>query len=208
MVGPSSSHTAGACRIANLARKICGFDFKKVSFFLHGSFAYTYKGHGTDKALLGGIMGFSTYDPRIRNSFDLAKKDGIDFSFDTCDLGENFHPNSVKILLTYDDHEEFVIGSSIGGGNILIVNIDGVDVSFDGSFPTLLFKYDEQKGIVASVSSLLLKNDYNIESINTTKDEINDEVTLTVELNDKLKADIEDELMSDKRFKFAKYVEV
>ena len=146
MVGPSSSHTAGACKIARLAAKICPDDYESVEFYLHGSFAFTYKGHGTDRALLGGIMGFKTYDSSIRNAYEIADERGIKYSFIPMNLGENYHPNTVKIKFNYKDRDsEYVIGSSIGGGNMKIVDINGIQVDYDGKFPTLLFQYPEQK---------------------------------------------------------------
>lgn len=209
MVGPSSSHTAGACKIGKVAAKVCPKDYVKVEFYLHGSFAHTYKGHGTDKALLGGIMGFETYDSSLRNSFEIAKERGINYSFIPCDLGEKYHPNTVKIVFTYQDgSQEYVIGSSIGGGNIALVNINGIEVNFDGRYPTLLFKYNEQKGVIATVSTILNENGLNIESINTQKDELTQIVTLTVEVDTKIDEEVIKELTEDTRYLEAKYVEV
>ena len=239
MVGPSSSHTAGACKIANIAAKICPGPYEKVTFYLHGSFALTYKGHGTDKALLGGVLGFSTYDKRLRDSFSIAKSEGLNYEFVPTDLGEKYHPNTVKIVFSYKDKEdeyvigtsiggrnmvlvnicgiavnfkgtfptllfqypntvkivfsykdkedEYVIGTSIGGRNMVLVNICGIAVNFKGTFPTLLFQYPEQKGIIAFVSSTLSFNNYNIESMSTTKNELTDVVTLTVEVSNNIK---------------------
>lgn len=208
MVGPSSSHTAGACKIAKLAGKICPSNYQKVIFYLHGSFAMTYKGHGTDRALLGGIMGFDTDDDRIRKSFEIADQRNLNYEFVPTDLGDNFHPNTVKILFIYEDHEEYIIGSSIGGGNMIIVDISGIDVEFDGTNPTLLFRYNEQKGIISEVSSLLYKNDFNIESINTIKDDLLNIVTLTVELDERLPENLVNQLLENKKFLTAKYLEV
>ncbi|MET3618365.1 L-serine dehydratase [Peptoniphilus olsenii] len=209
MVGPSSSHTAGACKIARVAAKICPDNYDKVEFYLHGSFAHTYKGHGTDKALLGGIMGFETYDDSLRDSYKIADERGLNFSFIPCDLGEGFHPNTVKIKFLYHDgSSEYVIGSSIGGGNIVIVNINGIKIEFDGKYPTLLFEYNEQKGVIARVSTILSSNDYNIESINTEKDDLIQKVTLTVEVDTKIDDKVVKELTEDSRYLIAKYVEV
>lgn len=99
MVGPSSSHTAGACKIGQIARALFHGTPDKVTFILHGSFATVYKGHSTDRALVGGILKFKTSDPRIKKSFELAKKYGLQFDFKTADLGEKYHPNTVKVIL-------------------------------------------------------------------------------------------------------------
>ncbi|MDU2110868.1 MAG: L-serine ammonia-lyase, iron-sulfur-dependent subunit beta, partial [Peptoniphilus lacydonensis] len=98
MVGPSSSHTAGACKIGRVAAKICPKNYESVDFYLHGSFAYTYKGHGTDKALLGGIMGFETFDDSIRDAYKIADARGINYKFIPTNLGEDYHPNTVKVV--------------------------------------------------------------------------------------------------------------
>ena len=193
MVGPSSSHTAGACKIARVAARICPENFKKVIFYLHGSFAMTYKGHGTDRALLGGILGFKTYDDRIRDAFKIADSKKINYEF---------------VAFVYEDHEEYVIGSSIGGGNMIIVDINGIQVEFDGTHPTLLFRYNEQKGIISEISSILYKNDYNIESINTIKDDLTEIVNLTIELDQNLSIDLVKKLTTNSKFLMAKYVEV
>lgn len=209
MVGPSSSHTAGACKIARLAAKICPDDYESVEFYLHGSFAFTYKGHGTDRALLGGIMGFKTYDSSIRNAYEIADERGIKYSFIPMNLGENYHPNTVKIRFNYKDRDsEYVIGSSIGGGNMKIVDINGIQVDYDGKFPTLLFQYPEQKGVIADVSTILAKESYNIESINTSKDELTNIVTLTVELDEGASESVLNKLLNNSRYITSKYVEV
>lgn len=209
MVGPSSSHTAGACKIAILAAKICPADYESVEFYLHGSFAFTYKGHGTDRALLGGIMGFRTYDSSIRDAYEIADERGIKYSFIPMNLGENYHPNTVKIKFNYKDREsEYVIGSSIGGGNMKIVDINGIEVDYDGKFPTLLFQYPEQKGVIADVSTILAEESYNIESINTKKNELTNIVTLTVELDESASESVLDKLLNNSRYITAKYVEV
>lgn len=209
MVGPSSSHTAGACKIARLAAKICPDDYESVEFYLHGSFAFTYKGHGTDRALLGGIMGFKTYDSSIRNAYEIADERGIKYSFIPMNLGENYHPNTVKIKFNYKDRDsEYVIGSSIGGGNMKIVDINGIQVDYDGKFPTLLFQYPEQKGVIADVSTILAKESYNIESINTIKDELTNIVTLTVELDEGASESVLNKLLNNSRYITSKYVEV
>lgn len=209
MVGPSSSHTAGACKIARLAAKICPDDYESVEFYLHGSFAFTYKGHGTDRALLGGIMGFKTYDSSIRNAYEIANERGIKYSFIPMNLGENYHPNTVKIKFNYKDRDsEYVIGSSIGGGNMKIVDINGIQVDYDGKFPTLLFQYPEQKGVIADVSTIFAKESYNIESINTSKDELTNIVTLTVELDEGASESVLNKLLNNSRYITSKYVEV
>lgn len=119
MIGPSSSHTAGAARLGKEARAIVGEDFLSVKFYLHGSFAETYKGHGTDRALVAGVLGMEPDDDRLKDALNIAKSKGIDIEFIPEDLGEDKHPNTVKMVFTKEDGtKQEIIGSSIGGGNV------------------------------------------------------------------------------------------
>lgn len=159
MVGPSSSHTAGAARIGQFARAIFDATPTKVHFLLHGSFGEVYKGHSTDKALLGGIMKFPPNDQRIKTSFDIAKEKGIEFEFEPGDLGSGYHPNSVKITLENEERKMTIIGSSIGGGNIEISQIDGFDIYLTGSsaeqFFTLVVENENMPGMLAKTTTFL-----------------------------------------------------
>lgn len=205
MIGPSSSHTAGACRIARNATLIVEPGFNEVVFELHGSFAKTYQGHGTDKALLGGVMGFLPDDVRIRDSFQLADKEDFKYSFKQVDLGD-VHPNTVKIVYKYPDGtENYVIGSSIGGGVINIFNFNGLALSFDGLNPTILVKYEDRRGIISYISTQLLWAEYNIESMKTLRGD-NNIVTLIVELDKPVGNDLDESILNNDRFIFAKYI--
>lgn len=170
MVGPSSSHTAGAARLAKLASLICGKHIKKVEFILHGSFAKTYKGHGTDKALVAGILKMDPWDEDLKNSFDIAKSKGIDITFTEGDLGD-VHPNTVKFLMTRENGTLCeVTGSSIGGGNILIFDIEGQAVEFRGDYPTLLTNHIDTPGIISKITTLLYSENINIGSMKVYRD--------------------------------------
>lgn len=206
MVGPSSSHTAGACRIANSARNLCPFDFSKAVFILHGSFLMTYKGHGTDRALLAGILGVKPDDSRIIKAFDLADQAGLDYRFERGDLG-HVHPNSVKIILSNDQGDSFdLVGSSIGGGNIELIELDGNKISFRNQFPTFILQYQEQKGVIARVSRYISDAGYNIENIDTEKR--GKSVTLSVELTHPAGEDLKNQVLQSDLFNFAKYLDV
>lgn len=170
MIGPSSSHTAGAARLGKIAKEIAGEGFYKVEFFLHGSFAQTYKGHGTDKALVAGVLGMEPSDPRIKTSFNIAKQKDIIVDFIETDLGYH-HPNTVKIVFKYDDREDyFVVGSSIGGGSIIITDINGKKVEFTGNYPTILLSYSDRKGVISYVSSILANHNMNIATMKVTRE--------------------------------------
>ena len=157
MVGPSSSHTAGACRIGYVAQLILGTTPKKVEIFLHGSFADTYRGHKTDVAIIGGLLGFPPYDERLPHSFQLAQEAGMQFAFHSRDLGLDYHPNTVLLEMHTDPDQESlsIIGSSIGGGNIVIVEINGLEAGFDGDSPTIIEVHKDVRGMVANISSII-----------------------------------------------------
>lgn len=162
MIGPSSSHTAGAARLGKIARTIVGKDIKEVTFLLHGSFSKTYKGHGTDRALVAGILGMNPDDERLRYSLDLAVEHGIKIEFVPTDLGD-VHPNTVKFLIKDIENEEWqVLGSSIGGGLVEIYEINGNKVQITGEYPTIITCHNDIPGTVAKVSGLLYEADINI----------------------------------------------
>ena len=155
MIGPSSSHTAGAARIAFLARKMLNGTLKKVQFTLYGSFAKTYHGHGTDRALLGGIMGFGTDDMRIRDSFEIAKDIGLDFSFVPNEIETDVHPNTVDILMTNENGDHILIrGESLGGGKARICRINDVEVDFTGEYSTLIVIQKDKPGVVTYITNV------------------------------------------------------
>lgn len=165
MIGPSSSHTAGAARLGKMARCIFGNTPKKVEMTLYGSFAKTYKGHGTDRALLGGLLGFKEDDKRIRNAKELADEAGLDYAFieSPLDIG---HPNVVKFDL-YGDHNRHmaVVGRSIGGGQIMITEVDGNDMSITGDEFTLVVFHEDRPGAISLISQALSESDINIASM-------------------------------------------
>jgi len=173
MVGPSSSHTAGACKIGQMARALFHGTPEKVTFYLHGSFATVYKGHATDRALVGGILKFRTSDPRIKTSFDYAKKENINYEFKIANLGQKYHPNTVKIILEKWDRQPMeIIGSSIGGGMIKIVKIDQFEVDLKGvagQFKTLIVWHDNNQKNLDLLKKELHRLGMRIHDIQTTK---------------------------------------
>ncbi|MHC1750133.1 MAG: L-serine ammonia-lyase, iron-sulfur-dependent subunit beta [Cellulosilyticaceae bacterium] len=163
MIGPSSSHTAGALRIALLVRKLVPEPIKLVKFILYGSFAKTYRGHGTDRALVAGMLGMSTEDERIKDAFMYAKKAGLNYSFEINEEKNDFHPNTVEIIVTDEDcNITSVIGSSIGGGNISIDEINGMEVHFTGEYSTILVRQKDTPGVVAHITKCLSNYKINI----------------------------------------------
>lgn len=162
MVGPSSSHTAGAVRIGYISRKLLGEPVKKAELLLYGSFLATGKGHGTQKALVAGLLGMSPEDTRIPDSFLLAEQAGIEVTFGEAHLKEA-HPNSVELKLTGNSGRTLeIVGESIGGSRINIAKIDGIETNFSGEYPTLVVHNLDQPGHVTEVTSMLAHKSVNI----------------------------------------------
>lgn len=165
MVGPSSSHTAGAVRIGYIAGKLMGEPVAEARILLYGSFLATGKGHGTRKALVAGILGMKPDDTRIPESFEIAKKNGINVEFGESTLHEA-HPNTAQILLTSVNGNKLeVVGESLGGSRINIAQIDGISTNFSGDYPTLVVHNMDQPGHVAEVTSMLAHKSVNIASM-------------------------------------------
>lgn len=163
MIGPSSSHTAGAAVIGALARKMIAPPVVKVEFTLYGSFAKTYRGHGTDRALLGGVMGFATDDPRIRDSFQIAKERGIDFTFLPNETETDVHPNTVDIRMENAGGQMMEVrGESLGGGKVRISRINGVEVDFTGAYSSVIVVQKDTPGVVAHITKVLSDRGVNI----------------------------------------------
>lgn len=165
MIGPSSSHTAGALRIAFVAGRMVERAVS-VKFVLYGSFARTYHGHGTDRALVGGILGYHPDDERIRDSFEHAKGAGLAFSFEENFTDKEIYPNTVDIYVTDKDGSVVSLrGKSIGGGNAVITRLNGVDVELTGNYCTLVVEHVDKKGTLAFVTTVLSAYDLNIGSL-------------------------------------------
>lgn len=156
MIGPSSSHTAGACKIGQYARAIFHHTPSKVTFYLHGSFGEVYKGHATDRALLAGVMKFKTRDPRMKDALAIAREKGLEYKFIPTNLGEKYHPNTVKIVLENSRRKMSLIGSSVGGGMIKIFQIDNFPVGIHGvagKCMSLVIRHVKQPKIIAQLIS-------------------------------------------------------
>ena len=163
MIGPSSSHTAGALRIAHLAGKLAPGKILSVTFTLYGSFAWTYRGHGTDRALVGGILGFLPDDERIRDSFQYADAIGLSYQFIENTSEKDVHPNTVDILLHCENDRTIELrGESIGGGNALIRRLNGIDIALSGAYPTLIVHHKDKKGVLAYITTVCSGIDLNI----------------------------------------------
>ncbi len=185
MIGPSSSHTAGAVRLGRVVNKLLdNRKLKKVEITLSGSFATTYKGHGTDRALLAGIMGYNSYSPEIRDALSIAAERGFEYTF----IKENIkgaHPNTARIhYFTEDGSEGVMQGASVGGGNILVDQIDGMKVEFNGENNTLLIMHKDTPGVIAAVTTLLHfeYSELNISNFKLSRQERGGNALMTIEV--------------------------
>lgn len=191
MVGPSSSHTAGAARLGKIAAVIAGEDnIKKVTMYLHGSFGKTYKGHGTDKALIAGILGMNPWDERLKDSIAIAKDKNLEYEIYERDLGD-VHPNTVKFIIeTKDNKTVKVMGSSIGGGNIKINEINGQPVELTGEYPTLIIKHKDIPGMISKVSTIIYEAGINIAFLKVYRSEKGSMATMIFETDNRITENI------------------
>jgi L-serine dehydratase len=187
MVGPSSSHTAGACRLGLLARGLVGGTPQRAVLELHGSFARTGEGHGTDKALAGGLLGFRPDDERIREALEIAEREGLDYRFEKTSLGDDereVHPNTVRITLERGDDKAQIVGSSLGAGRVLVTQIDGFPVELTGNFHTLVLEAEDRKGSVAAITGVLAVHEVNIATFRLTRKERGGDAFMVIECDD------------------------
>lgn len=192
MIGPSSSHTAGAVRLGRVAWKILGETAVKAEIQLSGSFAQTYRGHGTDKALVAGIMGMHSDDERIRHSLELAEEQGLSVSFETVEIPDA-HPNTARIKLTGQSGAKASIqGASIGGGNILVSEVNGLSVSFTGQYNTLMVLHYDKPGTIAAVTNFMAYSEVNIGNFRLSRPRKGGEAVMTIEVD----GDVSDALMN------------
>ena len=207
MVGPSSSHTAGACRLGFVVQAVLGGCPDEVRIELHGSFAMTGEGHGTKKAILGGLLGWLPDDVRIRTSPDAVAETGMDYEFSTVDLGEEVHPNSVRFRARRGDEEVEVLGSSVGGGQIRVWRIDGFDVNLTGSLPTLVVHADDVPGTVAKITGMLAEHGVNIATLRVDRTGRGETALMTIETDDEVPEEMLDELRSQPWARWIRYLQ-
>ena len=183
MIGPSSSHTAGAVRIGRLARAIGRGSPRKVKIWLHGSFARTYRGHGTDLALVAGLLGLDTGDERIKTAFDLAREEGLEFTIAAADLG-NVHPNTARLSVqTAEGIATVITGSSVGGGNVVITEVDGFPVDLTGEYHTFVILHHDEPGVVSKVTTILALDEVNIARMKTSRQRKGADALMVIEVD-------------------------
>jgi L-serine dehydratase len=196
MVGPSSSHTAGACRLGLLARCLVGGTPERARVELHGSFARTGEGHGTDKAIVGGLMGFRPDDERIRDALGFAEREGLDYRFEKTTLGEEteIHPNTVRVTVERGDRSSVMVGSSLGAGRVLVTQIDGYPVEVTGNYNTIVLVAEDVPGSVARIATILAEDGINIATLRLTRKERGGDAFMVIEVDEqpdeKVRSDI------------------
>lgn len=186
MVGPSSSHTAGAVKIGLVARTLLGEDVAKAEILFHGSFLATGKGHGTDKAIVAGLLGYTPDDKRIPNSLELAKQAGVSCVFGSIDLGDA-HPNTVKLhLVGISGKMMDMLAASVGGGRISVNEIDGMTAHFSAEYPTLIVRNEDKPGLVANVTALLQEYQINIATMQLYRSGRGDQAVMVIECDEQV----------------------
>ena len=205
MIGPSSSHTAGAARLARIAAKLPGeFDF--VSFGLHGSFAKTGKGHGTDKALLAGVMGIREDDEAIVDAYEIADRSGIGYEFHEEEL-QSIHENSVRISFYKNDKLLCKVdGSSLGGGAVMISRIDGYEVELSGNLPTIFIRQKDIRGVLSHITTVLAEDGINIATMKVSRKNRSEEATCVIEVDDVVGEDVLRKIESNPNIYSVKFI--
>lgn len=183
MTGPSSSHTAGACRIGRVAWKILEEIPKKIEVTLSGSFSQTGRGHGTDKAIVAGCIGYHSWDERLPRALEIAEEKGIEVAFNDEDI-PNSHPNTAVVHLTGTNGKEVTVqGASIGGGNIVITNVDGIQVELSGQANALIIIHLDRTGCIAACTNVMAESSVNICGFRLSRKKRGGESVMTVEID-------------------------
>jgi L-serine dehydratase len=194
MVGPSSSHTAGACRLGLLARCLVGGTPQKALVELHGSFARTGEGHGTDKAIVGGLMGFRPDDERLRVALEIMERENLDYKFEKTTISDDAHPNTVRITLERDNRRSQMVGASLGAGRVMVTEIDGYPVEVTGNLHTIVLVAEDVKGSVARITTLLAEENVNIATLRLTRKERGGDAFMVIEVDERPGEEVRDDI--------------
>ena len=183
MIGPSSSHTAGVVRIGRVVNKILGGIPETADILFYNSFARTYEGHGSDRAILAGLMDYKTDDKRIKNAIDLTKEAGLSYKFRSIGSASTFHPNSIRIQAEREGQKVEILGESRGGGVICIKEVNGFDANFTANMHTLIIEADDVKGSIAFFAEVLSQDECNIATMTVSRKAKNDVACLILEMD-------------------------
>ena len=194
MVGPSSSHTAGACRLGLLARALVGGTPQTARIELHGSFARTGEGHGTDKAIAGGLMGFRPDDERLRTALEIAEQEHLDYRFEKTTISDEAHPNTVRMTVERDGRTSVMTGSSLGAGRVVITEIDGYPVEVTGNYDTIVLVAEDVRGSVARIAGVLAEHGLNIATLRLTRKQRGGDAFMVIEIDEAPSEKVRDEI--------------
>lgn len=184
MVGPSSSHTAGACRLGLIARAVAGGTPDRVRIQLHGSFAATGEGHGTHRAIVGGLVGLAPDDLRLREGYEEARAAGLTWEFEETDLGDEAHPNTAIFHIDRADDSLVVRGASLGGGRVEVSEIDGFPVALGGAYHTLVLLAHDEPGTIAAVATILSAHHVNLATMRVDRTGRHQDALMTIEADE------------------------
>lgn len=187
MIGPSSSHTAGVVRIGRAAIRLLGARPETATITFYNSFAKTYQGHGSDRAILGGLLDFKTDDARIKTSFEHVKEAGLRFEFKAVGNASALHPNTIKLNLVSGEKSVEVIGESLGGGVINISEVNGFTANFSARLHTLIITAEDKKGSIAFIADVISHDDINIATMSVSRKGKNDDACQVIEMDSGLK---------------------
>ncbi len=185
MIGPSSSHTAGVVRIGRVARKILGGVPETGEITFYNSFARTYEGHGSDRAIIAGLLDFHTDDVRIKTSFDEAENSGFNYKFRAIGNASTMHPNTVKVEVSRGEKTITVVGESRGGGVIKITEVNGFSVGFNANLTTMILMAQDKKGAIAFIATVLANDECNIASMSVNRKGKHDTACHVIEMDSK-----------------------
>lgn len=207
MVGPSSSHTAGACRLGLMARAILGGTPERAHIRLHGSFAATGEGHGTHRAIVGGLIGLPPDDLRLRQAYDEAREEGLEWEFEEVDLGEDAHPNTAILRLERGNETVTIRGASVGGGRIEVTEVDGFPVSLEGDYHTLVALAHDEPGTIAKITGIFATDGVNLATMRVDRTGRNQDALMTMEADEPISDAALQEIRSFPWLRWARRIE-
>jgi L-serine dehydratase len=207
MVGPSSSHTAGACRLGLMARAILGGTPEEAEIRLHGSFAATGEGHGTHRAIVGGLIGLHPDDLRLRRAYEEAEAQGLRWNFEMVDLGEEAHPNTAVFDVRRGESRTTLRGASVGGGRIEVTEVDGFPVSLGGDYHTLVILAHDEPGTIATVAGLFAREGVNLATMRVDRTGRHKDALMTIEVDEPIADQTLDQLRAFAWLRWARRIE-
>jgi L-serine dehydratase len=207
MVGPSSSHTAGACRLGLMARAILGRTPEHAVIRLHGSFAATGEGHGTHRAIVGGLIGLHPDDLRLRRAYEEAEAAGLSWEFETVDLGEGAHPNTAIFEVRAGESRTTLRGASVGGGRIQVTEVDGFPVDLGGDYHTMVLLAHDEPGTIATVAGLFASGGVNLATMRVDRTGRHKDALMTIEVDEPISDETVEQIRAHEWLRWVRRIE-